>query len=104
MKMPANAKGKGTDVEVAGRALLRFLRRHDQNVPEGDDAREALVRECMGAIRKCERGAELDDRVVELFDHVVAAESAIGADKSEAVFLAVAFCAAVYGADRTVVV
>ena len=60
------------------------------------------VRECMGAIRECERGAELDDRVVALFDSVVAAESA-GADRSEAVFLAAAFCAAVYGADRTVV-
>ena len=56
----------------------------------------------MGAIRECERGAELDDRVVALFDSVVAAESA-GADRSEAVFLAAAFCAAVYGADRTVV-
>ena len=57
----------------------------------------------MGAIRDCERGDELDGRVVAVFDSIVAAESS-GADKSETVFLAFAFCAAVYGADRTVVV
>ena len=39
--MPATiAKGKRT--EVAGMALLRFLRHHDQKIPDGDDARETI--------------------------------------------------------------
>ena len=58
----------------------------------------------MGALKQCGRGAELDERVVALFDSVIAAAAGPVADKSEAVFLATAFCAAVYGADRTVVV
>ena len=59
----------------------------------------------MGALKQCGRGAELDERVVAIFDSVIAAAAAgPAADKSEAVFLATAFCAAVYGADRTVVV
>ena len=59
----------------------------------------------MGALKQCGRGAELDERVVALFDSVIAAAAAgPAADKSEAVFLATAFCAAVYGVDRTVVV
>ena len=58
----------------------------------------------MGALKQCERGAELDARVVALFDSVIAAATGPAADKSEVVFLAAAFCAAVYGADRTVVV
>ena len=58
----------------------------------------------MGALKQCGRGAELDERVVTLFDSVIAAAAGPVADKSEAVFLATAFCAAVYGADRTVVV
>ena len=41
-------------------ALARFLRSPDQPLGEGDDLR---VRECMGAIRRCDRGAELDGRV-----------------------------------------
>ena len=53
----------------------------------------------MGEIRECERGDELDGRVVAIFDSVVSA----GSDKSEAAFLAAALCAAVYGADTTVV-
>ena len=67
---------------------------------------QSRIRECMGALKQCGRGAELDERVVTLFDSVIAAAAAAGpaADKSEAVFLATAFCAAVYGADRTVVV
>ena len=98
---PAKVKAKGTtEVAAAGAALLRFLRRHDQKIPDADDAR---IRECMGSIRECERGAELDGRVVALFDSIVVAAAAGSADKSEAVFLAAAFCAAVYGADRTVV-
>ena len=100
LNMPAKVKVKGTtEVAAAGAALLRFLRRHDQKIPDADDAR---IRECMGSIRECERGAELDGRVVTLFDSIVVA-AAGSADKSEAVFLAAAFCAAVYGADRTVV-
>ena len=59
----------------------------------------------MGALKQCGRGAELDERVVALFDSVIAAAASPAApDKSETVFLATAFCAAVYGADRTVVV
>ena len=65
---------------------------------------QSRIRECMGALKQCGRGAELDERVVALFDSVIAAAAGPVADKSEAVFLATAFCAAVYGADRTVVV
>ena len=36
--MPAKS-AKGSEV---GAALLRFLRRHDQKIPDGDDAREVI--------------------------------------------------------------
>ena len=65
---------------------------------------QSRIRECMGALKQCGRGAELDERVVAVFDSVVSAAAGPAAEKSEAVFLAAAFCAVVYGADRTVVV